>query len=215
MNAAPGMHIAIDALLLPFFPEFQDTGIEYASFPLNARLGLIFDYVKTDYIHLSFGPWIGAELVSQYKKLYWGLEHSLSVNITPVIGAGLKIQAAELEFEQGLSHAISRAECGVSYKAAPLGLSLSYLLEEQYQRPYNREYHTFKAGMTYILNTRFILLGGFNYQLATGAWTASLGMDMPGISLFKRSVNLGTAFTYNPVGGISFHLSLRWDQSKL
>ncbi len=209
-NLIPGMNLVLDTIFLPGFPEYQDTGILYTTFPFNARAGLLYNYLVRDRFQASVGLWLGGELVPGYGQLYWGVEHSLGLRLLPSLLWGLKLQAAELDWASSLLNALFNVETGLGILLPGMNIFLSYLLEEQYHFPASRQEHSVKLGLVLPLPKQWSLNGGFVYHITSPSWMASLGLEMGSMRLFAREFFLSSAVSYQPVAGFSIHLSARW-----
>lgn len=209
-NLLPRLDLMVDTLWLPFFSHYEDTGIRTYQFPINLRAGLLYHYLAGSRIQASAGVWMGSEWVTEYHKLYWGLEHTLAVRLLPAMLWGLRLQAAEAEFSQGLTHLLLQAETGFGFFLGRNQLYLAYLFTEQYHNPATREDHGARLGLVFPLPRDFQLNTGITWFITQGSWMAGLGLEMGKIMLFKRPFYTSSALTYQPVGGFSFHLSARW-----
>lgn len=200
-NFLPNFSVWVDAIMLPGFQMYDDTGTVSTIFPVSVELGLKYVIVRNTVWNASLSAMGGLEFISDYNYMLnpvYGLYGNASVSAFENFIVGLSVGSPDFR--------ALYSELGARYRIFAFDILGSFALDGNNK--------TFKAGFVYRLSPGFSVLCGGNYTLEYNGWNVTGGLEFSQFKLFEADSRAGLAVGYNLVAGPSFTLTLGMDFDK-
>lgn len=194
-NFLPNFSFWVDAIMLPAFQMYDDTGTVSTTFPTSVVLGVKYYFIKNRVWNFNLSAMGGMEFIPDYNYMFnpvYGLFGNVSCLIADGWTYGLTLGSPDFR--------ALLLEAGVRYRLAFFDAMASFALDGNYT--------TFKTGFIFHVSPGFSVLCGGNYTIVYNGWNVTGGIELSQFKLFNVDSRAGLSVVYNLVAGPSFTLSL-------